>query len=73
VVAWEVDSRRKHTCPCGASTYTLVFLSNDWGSSREEWTMDCSACRETHQIEEFTYREGDKQYVGRHWVRRQEK
>ena len=70
-MGWEIDSEREYKCPCGGGTYTVVLSSNDWGSSRESWQMNCPRCAGTHRLDEFTYREGDRQYVGQQWVERE--
>lgn len=32
--------------------------------------MNCPTCRETHESETYTYREGNRQYTGHRWAAR---
>jgi hypothetical protein len=67
-MTYEIESEREHPCPCGESTYVVVIESNDWGSDRESWRMNCGDCRDAYVRESFTRREGDRQYVGYRWA-----
>lgn len=67
-MAYEIDFEREHPCPCDRSTFTVVGESNDWGSSRERWKMNCPDCRESHVLDSYSRREGERQYEEFRWV-----
>jgi hypothetical protein len=67
-MSWEEDGRQDWPCPCGASTYTVVYSSDDWNRHRESWTMNCIRCRETHRLLEFSYQDSGRIETGQKWV-----
>jgi len=47
--------KENRSCPCGQSTYTVRYFTNDWSGERSEWEMNCSECLLKYRLHEFTY------------------
>jgi hypothetical protein len=43
-MGWEIDHTKKERCPCGKSTVSTIYESDDWQHSRETTKIDCATC-----------------------------
>ena len=68
-MSWEETRRSEHRCPCGAGTYTVVFLMDDWNRTEERWTMNCSTCKNNYVRHTFWYLDSGMTAESYRWVR----
>lgn len=69
-MAWETDRVEKKPCPCGSSTYTVEYRSDDWNRYEERWAMDCENCTKQYKLETYyLYRSGTSEENHR-WIKK---
>lgn len=64
------DFVHEYPCPCGKGVYRIEEWIDDWGGSREVWTMVCTACRKEYVVFEYGYTEKGRNWIGHNWITR---
>lgn len=67
-MSWDSTEAQK-ICPCGASTYTVIDRSDDWGRFETSWRMDCQICSEKYSLYTYDYYNSGLHGQGHRWVK----
>jgi len=70
-MSWEETGTREYPCPCKQSTYSVVFLSDDWNRHEQSWVMNCLVCRANYEIYSYWGNDSDGLTIeNKFWVKK---
>lgn len=67
-MSWEIDWRRRCSCPCGKGEYEEIGSSDDWGRSEIHRTMLCPECTEKYVYDDTVIYAHPRRERKRGWV-----
>ena len=68
-MSWEVTNTDEHLCPCGAGSYRITTLSDDWGRTEERWEMICPTCATRFALHRYYYQDSGRTWPAFIWVK----